>query len=531
MSIDRTDPPQQDPPDDRWRVTLRLPSFRQPSPAAAAAPGPRTPERAGRRLLALEAAGFLLVLAIAVAVRVTKLGTVPRIITADEADNLQTAYHIMAGTGPGFFSFDWKPAPIFSMYQLAWTMRIFGDTVSDFRLFPVILSMLTIIAFYFVARRSLGPFAALCGMALLATNLMFLHFSRTAWENTNAALFALGACYATQRALEQRTVGRAWAGWWALCGVFIALGLYGYFTGRFIFVAVFVIVLLAVALRQAPWREAFGGLVLAGVVSALLFAPMANEILDSWDYFNQRTRNVSVFEVRDEEPYEGDTDGWVIAAKNVVRNYQGFILQDGGQMHRGLWTRYNPAGRAPLDFIATHLFWAGLVVGVIRWRKTYTWWAFFAPLFIAETFSIGTPDLARGVIFAPFYFLFIGLLFEEALALTKRPETRYAAAASIASVVAFVGIVNVVDYFEWQDMRFTQLQRMPGIDPCEFGLWQELAQNAAEAGPELASGDQFDTARRDLDCSDIVREAMGLPDTAEEAPAGPPLEGGSVPDG
>jgi 4-amino-4-deoxy-L-arabinose transferase-like glycosyltransferase len=535
MSIDPNEPPRQDnPPDDAWRITVRLPSFRLPafgSPQREPAPAePGAP--VDRRARAIEAAAFLLIAAIAVAVRVTKLGTIPRLITADEADNLQDAYHVLAGTGPGFIGFDWKPSPIFSIYQLAWTMRIFGDSVSDFRLFPVILSMLTIIGFYFLARRSMGPFAALAGMALLSTNLMFLHFSRTAWENANAAFFAVGACYVTQRALEQRNIDRRWAGWWALCGLFVTFGLYGYFTGRFIFVAVIIIVLAAIALRQAPWREALSGLVLAGLVSTILFAPMANKILNEWDYFNRRTENVSVFSISEEAPYEGDSNGWVIAAKNVVRNYQGLVLQDGGQVVRGLASRYNPHERAPLDFIATHLFWGGLIVGAIRWRKTYTWWPFFAPLFIAESFSTGTPDLARGVIFSPFYFLFIGLLFDEALKLARQPATRYAAGLSIAAVVAFVGTVNVVDYFEWQNLRSTQLSRMPGIDPCEFGVWRGLAKDAADAGPGLVDGEEFDRLRRELNCSDIVREAIGLPGgVEEEAPPEPPLDNGTVPDG
>ncbi|MEX2159251.1 MAG: glycosyltransferase family 39 protein [Dehalococcoidia bacterium] len=491
MPFQGDEPPQERAGDDRWRFTLRAPSWQGPEATWA---------------LALEVVAVLLVFAMAVALRVIKLSTIPKIVTADEADNLQVAYHIMHGTGPGFFGFDWKPAPIFSLYPFAWTMQIFGDSISDFRLFPVILSLFTIIAFYFLARRSMGPFAALAALALLSTNLYFLHFSRTAWDNMNAALFAVGACYATQRALEERS-GWAWAGWWTASGVFVAFGLYGYFTGRFIFVAVMLMTVTAVALRIAPWRQAFGGLMLASVVSAALFAPMAVKIYDNWDYFNQRTKSISVFEVHEDEPYEGDTDGWVIAAKNVVRNYKGFVLQDGSEMTRGIWPRYNPEHRAPLDFISTHLFWGGLIVGAIRFRKTYGWWAFFAPLFIAESFSVGTPDLARGLLFAPFYFLFIGLLFDEALKLVKARADRYTAALAIASLVAFIGTVNVTDYFEWQNEPGAQIARMPGIDPCEFGLWRGLAVTGAKKGEqEGVDPVTFDRLRRELDCSDLVRE-------------------------
>ena len=494
MPFRSDEPPAERAADDRRHFSIRAPSWRGPEATWA---------------LAFEAAAALLIFATAIALRVTKLGSIPKIVTADEADNLQTAFHIMQGTGPGFFGFDWKPAPIFSLYPLAWTMQIFGDSISDFRLFPVILSLLTIIAFYLLARRSLGPFAALAALALLSTNLYFLHFSRTAWDNMNAALFAVGACYATQRALEQRG-GWGWAAWWTASGIFITFGLYGYFTGRFIFVAVMLMTVTAVALRVAPWRQAFGGLLLAGVVSAALFAPMAVEIADEWDYFNRRTNNVSVFEVPESQPYEGDTNGWVIAAKNVVRNYQAFVLQDGSEITRGIWPRYSPQHRAPLDFISTHLFWGGLIVGAIRFRKTYGWWAFFAPLFIAESFSTGTPDLARGLLFAPFYFLFIGLLFDEALKLLKTPADRYTAALAIASLVAFIGVVNVADYFEWQDDPGTQLARMPGVDPCEYQLWLGLGMTAAKEGEhEGIDPEEFTRLRKELDCSELVREWLG----------------------
>jgi 4-amino-4-deoxy-L-arabinose transferase-like glycosyltransferase len=406
-----------------------------------------------------EAAALCVVFGVAIGVRLAKLGTVPRIITADETDNLQTAYHILTGTGPGIFGFDWKPAPIFSLYPLAWTVRIFGDSVTGFRLFPVITSLLTMVLFYVVARRAMRAPAALGALLLLGTNLWFLHFSRTAWENGNAALFAIGACWTTTRAIE---TGRR--RWWVLAGVFVALGAYGYFTGRFIFVAVVLTAAFAVAFRQADWRPTVVGLGVAGVIAAALFAPMAKSIADDWHAFNRRTRNVSVFDTQ--EPYYGDTNGWIIAAKNVPRNLRGFILQDGSQVGRGLWTRYNPPHRAPLDLGSAALLWCGLVAGALRWRKTYGWWTFFAPLFIAQVFSRGTPDLARGVLIAPFYFLFIGVAFDELLRVASGRIARALVWSGLIAAITYLSVTNVRDYFSWQTSAVAESYRMPGVDYC-----------------------------------------------------------------
>ena len=466
----------------------------------------------------LEAGFAVAVFTAVIVVRLIKLGSVPRIVTADEADNLQTAYHVTAGTGPGFFGFDWASSPIFSLYPLAWTIDVFGNTISDYRLFPVILSLLTIILFYLLARESMGAPAALAAMALLGTNLLFLHFSRTAWVNINAPLFAVGAAWAATRAIKTQRIG-----WWALTGVFVAFGFYGYLAGRTIFIAVALVAVLAVALRLAPWRSTAIGLVVAGVVSAALFAPMAKEMFEAGNFTGSRLQNVSVFNVPEEQPYEGDTSGWLIAGKNTIRNYKTFVLQNGSEVHRGLWGRYGPFGRAPLDTIAAYLFWGGLIVAALRWRRTFTWWPFFAPLFIAEVFSVGTPDLGRGIIFVPFYFLFIGVLFDELLRWLRGPIARSVAGLAVVGVVAFVATTNVHDYFDWQDQPTTQALRMPGIAGCEFDLWRSFAQEASALGPANLDPAKFDTARRELNCSPDTRAWLQLSAPVEAPPesAGP----------
>ncbi|HWQ28700.1 MAG TPA: glycosyltransferase family 39 protein [Dehalococcoidia bacterium] len=448
----------------------------------------------------VEYAFVLSVIAGSLALRVFRLGQVPRIITGDELDNLQTAYHIIEGTGPGPFGFDWKPGPALSLYPLAWTVQVFGDNVWSFRLFPVLLSLGTLVGFYLLARDALRPAAALGGMVLLSTNLWFLHFSRTAWDNLNAALFAVGACWATSRAIS----GRGWH-WWTASGCFSALGMYGYFTGRLIIVAVLVQVMLAVVLRKLPLASAMRGIALTASVSGVLVLPFARNAIEHWDYFNRRTQIVSVFNTR--EPYEGDTDGWVIAAKNVVRNYRGFVLQDGSEFRRGLWARYGPPGKAPLDLVTGHLFWVGLILGVVRFRRSYSWWPYAIPVAVAEVFSRGSPDLARGVLFAPFYFLFVGLSIDELCARvgTWRRVALLPVAAGTLVVIISIGAWNVREYFRWQSQTGTQMHRLPGIDVCEWDLWRTMAREAARAGPGNVNPAEFERQRRELDCSAIVR--------------------------
>jgi 4-amino-4-deoxy-L-arabinose transferase-like glycosyltransferase len=469
-------------------------------PATAARRLPELRLTRAHAFLAAEVAAFVSIFAVAIVIRLWRLGSIPRVIMGDESDNVQVAYKIIAGTGPGIFGFDWKPAPIFSMYPLAWTIQVFGDSVSDFRMFPVILSLLVLIAFYAVARESMGAPAALLAFGLLATNLWFLHFSRTAWENSNAALFALGACWAVTRAVK---TGSQW--FWAIAGVFTAFGLYGYFAGRFIFLSVGVIAFLAIALRLAPWRRTLIGLAIAAGVCTVLFAPMAYNIARDWDFFNTRTTNASIFhEVPGAQEFPQDETGWRVAWHNVKQNYEGLILLDGDAMGVGLWQRYTPPGRAPLGFIASHLFWAGLVVGaVLRRRDTYAWWPFFVPLAIAQIFSRGTPDLARAMIFAPFYFLFIGIALDEGIRRLRTVPRQAIAIAAAAIVVAAIGISDVNRYFDWQRQTGTQASRFPGIEVCEWNDWRAIAKEAASKGA-IVSGEQVAEMRTQNACSTIA---------------------------
>ena len=164
---------------------------------------------------------FILILAFALVLRLINLQETPPNVTADEADNLQVAYHILAGNGPGFFGLDWKPAPAFSTYLIAGSMSIFGEGIVALRLPSVLFSVAAIAGFYIVARQVISSRAALAAMFLMATSLWFLHFSRSGWENAHVAFYAILTMLTLKLALRR--------GQWylyALVGASAALGVY-----------------------------------------------------------------------------------------------------------------------------------------------------------------------------------------------------------------------------------------------------------------------------------------------------------------
>ena len=177
------------------------------------------------------AALFLLAVA-ALALRLYSLDDIPTNITADEKDNLQVVFRIQETGQPGFFGLDWKPQPAFSMYLAREFMRVFGDTAFGLRMPSAIFSVLALFPFYALIRRVVGVPAGLAAVALLATGRWYLHFSRSGWENVQTAFFALLAAWAITVALE-----RGERRWFVAAGFAAALGLYGYFAGRFILAA------------------------------------------------------------------------------------------------------------------------------------------------------------------------------------------------------------------------------------------------------------------------------------------------------
>lgn len=399
----------------------------------------------------------------ALVLRVAWLGTVPGNITADEADNLATIFHIEVTGEPGFFGLDWKPQPAMSMYLFRASMAVFGNDIFGMRMASAILSTLALLPYYALARRVVQPLAALAGAALLATGLWYLNFSRSGWENVHVAFYALLAAWTLTVALERRQLR-----WFALAGVAAALGLYGYFAGRLILVALLAYAPLALVLaRGYRWKVVAGYVLLAGT-ALLLFWPQMSAINEDRELFNRRTDRVNVF--KQPKPYMGQDSNLGIVQEQLKRNVKGFFLFDGSMFTSG---RYAQKGETLYDPVTGVLMLSGLVIGLYHWRKTGLWWAMlFIPLLGTQVASIGTPNGARALIVAPFMYLFVALTIDALLDLARGPGRRYAVAAVVAGVL-LVSVANVTSYINWIRSPETLKAREPAVQLADYELWRE----------------------------------------------------------
>ena len=421
------------------------------------------------------------IIALALFLRLFSLTDIPPNLVPDEADNLLTVYRIMAGIGPGFFELDWKPQPAFSAYMMGWFMGVFGETIVGMRLPSVVLSVVSVLVFYAVARQhGVGRTASLGSTFLLATGVWYLHFSRSGWENVHVGLYSLSAMLALNAAIRSESF-RWRLTLFAATGLFAALGLYGYASGRMIIVALLTYLPIALFLHRDDWKRLLIGYGVMCAAALIFFWPQLDTALSDWDRFNQRVDAVYVLNEHNRQRFEGQ-GGFEIIAQQTFNNVRGFILMDTGIYRVGLNGRYVPPGRGVLDWLTAGLFWLGLAVSVVRWRQTILWWVFFVVMiFPIQILGSGTPDAARAVGAVPLFYLFAALALDWLLGL-RYTKDRWAFTAAAVVVLALIAYLNVSAYFDWMERPEAASARQPAVEAADFETWQTLQKAAAEAG-------------------------------------------------
>lgn len=420
------------------------------------------------------------VVALSLGLRLARLDGVPGNVTADELDNLQTAYHILEATGPSFFGFDWKPSPAFSTHLIAGSMKLMGMSIVAMRLPSAVLSTLALVSFYFLARQAISRPAALLAAILLATSLWYLHFSRSGWENVHGALYGTSAALFLDLALQKRRLA-----YYALCGLFCVLGLLSFFSNAFIIVGIYAYLPFAIVLHKKQRKQILLGYGLVALVAMSLFAPQLRSILENWDHATLRIRVVSIFSVQGE--YLGDSSVASILWHQLLRTVRGFLLMDTSVMGYGYWSRYIPPSRGFLDVGTALFFWTGLSASLLYWRRTVLWWLMLLALLVPQVLSTGTPDGARGVAAAPFMYLFVGLgingFFEGLSMLGRRMKfSRLVLPVVTLALVTLLTLIvwaNVRGYFSWMQSHQALRTREPAVDRQLFPYWQALALQAA----------------------------------------------------
>ena len=405
-------------------------------------PAPRLSLRAERRWrLAL----FL----IAAFLRLILLTTVPPGLTHDEADHGLSAWGVVQGERPIYFTVGYGREPLYD-YVTAGLMASLGPTFFAQRLVSVFFSLLTLAATYVVVRKLTHARVALLVLAGLAVGFWPLMVARQALRTITLLPFLLLAVYLwldippsttplspTQRRQQQIKIGVA--------GLLLGATFYTYLPARLMWL-LFPVMLAVLWLTNRPlfdrlWRRTAVILAIAVVVSAPLFYYLATNA----------TAEVRVGEVIDE----------LTAAQNgepslfVENIFDGFRII--GLRGDGAW-RYNVAERPLLPSFFAFFFVFGLWLSARamlnpseeEWslKESHILFALWFLLGLAPVLVTGSfLSTTRAIGIMPVLYVYPALLVDW---IWRRPGSHTYALTTVVCLYAFLALDSAQAYFfEW----------------------------------------------------------------------------------
>ncbi|EKE14332.1 MAG: hypothetical protein ACD_12C00563G0001, partial [uncultured bacterium] len=152
---------------------------------------------------------------------------------------------------------------------------------------------------------------------------------------------------------------------------------------------------------------------------------------------------------------------------------KGFILLDPAVMSRGVEnTRYLPLLTPPVDLIVELLFFAGLIIFFIRFKKFKIFYIIFISVLLTEFFTEYPPNFSRGLIYVPLTYL-IASLSANKIFLYLDSKSKKLALTFFLLLTIFLSSYNIFKYFSWMNQDSLTNARQPAITYYEFPYWQK----------------------------------------------------------
>lgn len=369
----------------------------------------------------------------------TFLERLPRTIATGELGLLGTTLQILAGQGPGLFGFDDAGLPALGGHLVAWSWRLFGETLLVERAALGLPLAGAVVPLYALLRRSVAPLPATLATLLFIGAQPVLLGRSNPLVGPSIAGTIIGAWTLT-RAVERRQP-RDWALWGGTLGILCALFPFGRLVALALLVAVVAILWPdRAAWRSVGWRGIARGPGVAALACGLCLLPQLAAAL------------------RDSGAWQGP---------------RGLLLP--GLSGVGLGA--DPAGGRWPDPVTVLLGLAGVLVAVRRHRRLPLWWALLlVPLGLLIAFGDDTARVGASVV------AIVPLIGFAAVALDRvllRPslQTRAAQAVLLGWTIVLVGL-NLAVYAVWAGGAAA---REPGLPTGEFWLWRDYQRSRLDA--------------------------------------------------
>ena len=404
-----------------------------------------------------ELAGLALILLLAVFCRLYQINTIPSGVFFDEAENGLDAKRVLEeGFHPVYFETNYGRGALF-IYLLAFAFKLFGPGVFVMRLVVVVLGLLTVLAFYHLARLIFGPSTSsghgdyrvgLIAAFLLALSRWHINFSRIVFDAILLPLLQIVAYYFFLKGLRtRRRLDFMWA------GLALGLGLHTYAAFRaipFVLIVFFIFLIADAALRRRNFLREFGLPLVAAVFAAcLVFAPLGQYALRHRRAFMDRTQATSIFTKRDQADI----------TEAIRSNTRLHLLMFNWRGDRN--GRHNLPGEPMLDFASGILFVIGLGYALSRWREPpfFLFLVSFFALLMGGLLSVDfeAPQSLRSFGVLPAVYVFISAVLERLWVAFKRgfgEKWRWVFLGGVAILLAFIGFRNYHTYFYRQARDF-----------------------------------------------------------------------------
>jgi len=435
--------------------------------------------------------GMIAVLLAGAAFRLVAIDRLPPGLSHDEAYIGVTALEVwLQGRREVFFEIYNGIEPLIVYWQALY-LRLFGITPVAMRLVSVTSGLLIIPLTYALTNRllafDLGPRMARVGalLAALGISLSFwaVFISRLALRAVTLPLLILPAFYCLWLGLtDNHSVSGRRLIYFVLGGVWLGAGMYTYLSSRFL---PFIPLLFFIywALRGQVRREHWLGMALFFAFWGLVFAPLGLYYLNHPEVFGRRAGqvlNIPLALAGDPRPLLDDT-----------LHTLGMFSVVGAKT-----SRYGLAGRPLFDPLGAILFFAGLVVALVRLRRParqsapyaflLIWWlVMLVPDFITGE----SPHFLRTVgALPPTYILWaVGILSIGTWLMPRAPVAvrRLALPVLVVYLVAS-GWFTVRDYFgRWASDA--EAREIYGADFTEVARYLQASQDLAGPVPISAA--------------------------------------------
>ena len=387
------------------------------------------------RLQRWELWALTVLLLVAAVLRLADLNDVPPGLRYDELLNYRMAGRVLAGERPLYFAESWGEEPLF-LYVQAAVMALTGECDWSLRLPAVLFGLLGVLTAWLAARRLFGGRVASLTAAALAVSFWSIFYSRQGLRVMAVTPLHGLMVYFVRRGLE-RSPEQRWRATldFILGGICLGIPFYIYPAARLVPLLLVVLVLYLALFHRPLFRRVWSGLLLAGIVAAVLAAPMLSLIYGR-PGMEQRIGQL--------------TDAWTALKVGDPRPISSLAVQTLGMFvwrGEGDWL-YNVYGRPIFDPLTGMGFALGVALCVWRWRRPrFALLLLWLGVGIAPAMIVPPPASLSHTIAAqpPAYILMaVGL---EALWRAVPERWGWAGPLLAAGTVAFHGALSCHDYF------------------------------------------------------------------------------------